>query len=114
MSHCLVTGGAGFIGSHLCHKLINRGDQVVVIDDVSTGVKSNLGNLISHANLTWIEGTIADQDLVAAQVAWADEVYHLAAAVGVALIAKQPIETRFPWTMMKVPSRPWARSKSLG
>lgn len=93
MNHCLVTGGAGFIGSHLCQKLIDRGDHVVVVDDVSTGRKKNLSSIVDHPRLTWIEGTIADRTLIQQQVDRADEVYHLAAAVGVALIAKQPIET---------------------
>lgn len=93
MSNCLVTGGAGFIGSHLCQKLLGRGDQVVVIDDVSTGQVDNLQAILDHENFQFIEASIADKQLINEQVAQADEVYHLAAAVGVALIAKQPIET---------------------
>lgn len=93
VSNCLVTGGAGFIGSHLCQKLIARGDEVVVVDDVSTGQLANLAAIKDHPRLRIIEGSIAHQELVREQVQWADEVYHLAAAVGVALIAKQPIET---------------------
>lgn len=93
MNNCLVTGGAGFIGSHLCRKLIQRGDKVTVIDDVSTGEKTNIDSLLDHPQFEFIEGTIADRNLVSQQVAAADEVYHLAAAVGVALIAQAPIET---------------------
>ena len=66
---------------------------MIVIDDVSTGQVSNLDSISDHPNLELIEASIADKKLVAEQVARADEVYHLAAAVGVALIAKQPIET---------------------
>ena len=93
MNNCLVTGGAGFIGSHLCRKLIQRGDKVTVIDDVSTGEKTNIDALLDHPQFEFIEGTIADRNLVSQQVAAANEVYHLAAAVGVALIAQAPIET---------------------
>lgn len=93
MTNCLVTGGAGFIGSHLCRKLIARGNCVTVIDDVSTGSKENIADLMPHENFHWIQGTIADRDLIRQQVQSADEVYHLAAAVGVALIAQRPIET---------------------
>lgn len=89
----LITGGAGFIGSHLAEKLIARGDQVIIVDDQSTGRLENLDPIINHENLTWIDGSISDKDLIAEQVSQADQVYHLAAAVGVALIAKAPIET---------------------
>ncbi|MDG2470130.1 MAG: GDP-mannose 4,6-dehydratase [Pirellulaceae bacterium] len=89
----LVTGGAGFIGSHLSEKLIEMGHRLVVVDDQSTGQSSNLKSIMDHPCLEWISGTIADKDLIREKVEWADEVYHLAAAVGVALIAKKPIET---------------------
>jgi len=90
---CLVTGGAGFIGSHLAETLLNRGDQVLVVDDLSTGQHKNLRTILSHPNLEYIQGSVADPELVAHCVDRADVVYHLAAAVGVALIAKQPIQT---------------------
>jgi len=89
----LVTGGAGFIGSHLTESLLQRGDDVIVVDDLSTGRVNNLAQVQSHPRLEWIHRSIEDADLVAQVVDRADRVFHLAAAVGVALIAKQPIQT---------------------
>ncbi|WP_237607246.1 NAD-dependent epimerase/dehydratase family protein [Roseimaritima sediminicola] len=93
MKTSLVTGGSGFIGSHLVESLLERGDRVVVVDDLSTGKAANLDAVRDHPQLEWVEGTIEDELLVNRLVDQADEVYHLAAAVGVALIAKQPIQT---------------------
>lgn len=93
MSTCLITGGAGFIGSHLTQRLLDRGDSVIVVDDLSTGRMSNLQAIQHHPNLETIHGSVEDERLVAEVVDRADVVYHLAAAVGVALIAKQPIQT---------------------
>ena len=93
MQTCLVTGGAGFIGSHLATRLLEQGHGVIVVDDLSTGCKENLNEIIDHPNLEYIEGTIEEESLVNDVVGRADRVYHLAAAVGVALIAKQPIQT---------------------
>jgi UDP-glucose 4-epimerase len=90
---CLITGGAGFIGSHLTEFLLAAGHRVIVVDDLSTGQASNLAGVIDHEHLEYIEGTVEDDSLVASVVDRADRVYHLAAAVGVALIAKQPIQT---------------------
>lgn len=90
---CLITGGAGFIGSHLAERLLALGHRVIVVDDLSTGQKSNLDGVLDHPALEYVEGTIEDDALVAEVVDRADRVYHLAAAVGVALIAKQPIQT---------------------
>ena len=93
LSTCLITGGAGFIGSHLVEFLLERRQRVIVVDDLSTGQADNLGRVIDHPDLEYIEGTVEDESLVASVVDRADRVYHLAAAVGVALIAKQPIQT---------------------
>ena len=90
---CLVTGGAGFIGSHLTERLLADGHGVIVVDDLSTGRQNNLASVIGHGRLEYIEGSVADAALVADVVDRADRVYHLAAAVGVALIASQPIQT---------------------
>jgi UDP-glucose 4-epimerase len=89
----LVTGGAGFIGSHLTEALIERGDRVIVVDDLSTGQAQNLSRVQTHEQLKYIQASVADRELVHRLVDQADIVYHLAAAVGVALIAKQPIQT---------------------
>ncbi len=90
---CLITGGAGFIGSHLAEYLLDQGHRVIVVDDLSTGCASNLDQIIDDQRMEYIQGSVADQDLVADVVDRSDRVYHLAAAVGVALIAKQPIQT---------------------
>jgi UDP-glucose 4-epimerase len=89
----LITGGAGFIGSHLTETLLARGHQVTVVDDESTGSAANLSHVQQGSELTYIQGDIGDLDLIRQVTRDVDQVYHLAAAVGVALIASQPIET---------------------
>jgi UDP-glucose 4-epimerase len=89
----LVTGGAGFIGSHLTAALLARGNRVRVVDDESTGNAANLTDLRNHPHLEYVRGSVSDRLLVRQVLADVDEIYHLAAAVGVALIAKQPLET---------------------
>ncbi|MFP6672121.1 MAG: SDR family NAD(P)-dependent oxidoreductase [Pirellulaceae bacterium] len=93
MKRILITGGAGFIGSHLTETLLARGHQVTVVDDESTGSAANLSHLQQGSGLTYIQGDIGDLDLIRQVTHDVDQVYHLAAAVGVALIASQPIET---------------------
>jgi nucleoside-diphosphate-sugar epimerase len=89
----LVTGGAGFIGSHLTEALLARGDTVTVVDDESTGRAANLAAASNHPRLTLVRGTIGDARLIARVLDEVSEVYHLAAAVGVALIAREPLQT---------------------
>jgi UDP-glucose 4-epimerase len=87
----LVTGGAGFIGSHLCEKLILEGHNVVAIDDFSTGQASNLANLNRLNNFTVTEGSILDAAVLHPLIKEVDYVFHLAAAVGVFNIVKNPL-----------------------
>jgi UDP-glucose 4-epimerase len=91
--HWLITGGAGFIGSHLTEALLERGDQVTVIDDLSTGRRRNLAGLQDHPRFQFVEGSILDRDVLEPLVVEADGVYHFAAAVGVRLIISQPVAT---------------------
>ena len=93
MKNILVTGGSGFIGSHLTEHLLRRGDRVTVVDDLSTGSAGNLKHLQGEGRLEILHADIANPSLVRELVGRVDAVYHLAAAVGVALIAKQPIQT---------------------
>lgn len=93
MARVLVTGGAGFIGSHLVEALLRRGDQVLVVDDESTGRYENLSAVHNHPGFSFLRASIGNQDLIEELTAGVDEIYHLAAAVGVALIARKPIET---------------------
>ena len=87
----LVTGGAGFIGSHLIESLINRSDQVVVLDNLSTGSSKNLSKVADQ--ITVHNGSILDQQLVDKLVADCDYVIHLAAALGVFNIVYKPLES---------------------
>lgn len=93
MVHSLITGGAGFIGSHLTELLLQRGDCVTVVDDYSTGQPTNLSKVANHPNLKLIRSDLGNPDLVERLCQEVDRVFHLAAAVGVALIAKHPIQT---------------------
>jgi UDP-glucose 4-epimerase len=89
----LVTGGAGFIGSHLCERLLADGHAVVAVDDLSTGSKANLAKARHHRRFRFVEGSVLDARLTARLVAKADAVAHLAAAVGVMLIVESPVRT---------------------
>jgi UDP-glucose 4-epimerase len=86
----LVTGGAGFIGSHLVGALVARGDTVTVLDDLSTGRRENLAPF-TGPRIELVEGTIADRRLVRELVGRTDRIFHLAAAVGVELILRDPL-----------------------
>ena len=87
----LVTGGAGFIGSHLCERLIKDGHSVTAVDNFSTGRASNLVNLKGADNFTLVEGSILDTDILISLINDADYVFHLAAAVGVFNIVNNPL-----------------------
>jgi UDP-glucose 4-epimerase len=89
----LITGGAGFIGSHLVEELLARGDQVVVIDDLSTGSRRNLSKVEGHHNLRVVVDSCANATLMEALVGECDQIFHLAAAVGVKLIIDSPVRT---------------------
>jgi UDP-glucose 4-epimerase len=89
----LVTGGAGFIGSHLCEALVERGNQVTALDDLSTGTRANLAVLASSDLFELVEGSILDEALVERSFAGADLCYHLAAAVGVRTILDRPLDS---------------------
>lgn len=93
MAKCLVTGGAGFIGSHLTELLLREGHEVVVLDNLSTGRGSNLDSVRDHAGLTIRTGSITDPVLLGEVAHGVDTVYHLAAAVGVKLVADDPVRT---------------------
>ncbi len=89
----LITGGAGFIGSHLAEELLRRGHEVLVVDDLSTGSINNIRHLKTHDRFHYVIDTCANQQLMAELVDGADIVYHLAAAVGVKLIVESPVRT---------------------
>lgn len=89
----LITGGAGFIGSHLARALLAHGDRVLVLDDLSTGSMSNIEDLLEHDGFAYRIGSVTDVPLVAECVDRCDATVHLAAAVGVRLIVEKPVHT---------------------
>ncbi len=86
----LITGGAGFIGSHLTDRLVSDGHEVTILDDLSTGRLENLADAMESGLVRFTEGSILDRPLVEEMVGRADMVFHLAAAVGVKLIMDEP------------------------
>jgi len=89
----LVTGGAGFIGSHLAERLLKDGNRVVVVDNLSTGSLENIESCKKKSKFNFIEGDIRDAELMDNLVERSEMVFHLAAAVGVKLIADRPVHT---------------------
>lgn len=89
----LVTGGAGFIGSHLCEALLQRGHEVWALDDLSTGRIENLSSFQRHPRFRFLEGDVKDAALVTGLMAQCDQVFHLAAAVGVRYVLENPLRS---------------------
>jgi UDP-glucose 4-epimerase len=93
LGRVLVTGGAGFIGSHLVEALVDRGDSVVVLDNLATGQLSNLEAVLGHRNVHFVQGTVLDALMVDELAYDCDVIVHLAAATGVPQIVQQPSHT---------------------
>ena len=91
--HILITGGAGFIGSHLSRELLKSGRQVSVIDNLSTGLHANVADLEADSNFRLYVDTVRDVALMEKLMSECDTVFHLASAVGVKLIMEQPVDT---------------------
>jgi UDP-glucose 4-epimerase len=89
----LITGGAGFIGSHLSDALIERGDEVYIIDDLSTGSIDNIAHLKKHPRFHYTIDSVNNQPVTAEMIDACDVIFHLAAAVGVKLIVESPVRT---------------------
>ena len=89
----LVTGGSGFIGSHLAEALLDRGDRVVALDNLSTGRLANLSHVMQHPEFRFVHGSVLDELVVDELMNQCDAVVHLAAAVGVKLIVEHPLRS---------------------
>lgn len=89
----LITGGAGFVGSHLADKLIGEGHEITVIDDLSTGRYANVEHLEGNPNFRLIIDTVLNDKLMEELIRETDRVFHMASAVGVRLIMEQPVKT---------------------
>jgi UDP-glucose 4-epimerase len=89
----LITGGAGFIGSHLAEALLNAGHEVDIIDNLSTGSIRNISHLKTHPKFTYVIDTLTNEPLLAELIDRNDVIFHFAAAVGVKLIVEQPVHT---------------------
>ena len=93
MTQALITGGAGFIGSHLAEQLLQANHDVTLLDNLSTGRYENIAHLDGHPRLRFVVGTILNESLVDKLVERSDVVFHLAAAVGVELIIQKPLDS---------------------
>lgn len=91
--HVLVTGGAGFIGSHIAEYHLARGDKVHVVDNLSTGSRANVENFLNSSRFHFDEADIVTWEGLDKAVAWADRVYHMAAVVGVYRVLREPVGT---------------------
>src|SRR5436305_12108142 len=91
--HMLITGGAGFIGSHLAEALLARGHQVTAVDNLSTGRYANIEALAGNPSFQFVYETITNETVMDRLVSTSDVIFHLAAAVGVELIIKDPVQT---------------------
>src|SRR5580658_6590385 len=89
----LITGGAGFIGSHLCERLLNDGHSVIALDDLSTGYLRNIAALTGKPEFQFVRGSVEDEATVNILMSQCDAVFHLASAVGVQLIVDEPVRT---------------------
>jgi len=89
----LITGGAGFIGSHLAQRLLGTGHEVVVIDDLSTGSRANIAGIINNTNFQFVQDSVRNSDTMHILAHQCDVIIHLAAAVGVQLIVDEPVRT---------------------
>ena len=89
----LITGGAGFIGSHLAERLLEDGHEVLVLDNLSTGSIDNIAHLKGRAGFSYTIDSVTNEPLLAELIDRSDVVFHLAAAVGVKLIVEQPVHT---------------------
>jgi UDP-glucose 4-epimerase len=89
----LITGGAGFIGSHLAERLLERGDEVIALDNLSTGAIQNITGILNHPRFRFVNDDVRNEHTLHVLVEPCDLIYHLAAAVGVQLIVDQPVHT---------------------
>jgi len=93
MQRFLITGGAGFIGSHLAEELLRAGNSVVILDDLSTGNQRNIAGLVGNPQVQFVRDSVENQSTVGTLMAACDGVFHLASAVGVKLVAEQTVRT---------------------
>ncbi|MGI9556502.1 MAG: NAD-dependent epimerase/dehydratase family protein, partial [Solirubrobacterales bacterium] len=92
MNH-LITGGAGFIGSHLADALCAQGDRVTILDDLSTGSRENVAHLLDAGSAELVEASVLDETVVDELMSSADTCFHLASAVGVELVIDRPLDS---------------------